>query len=305
MQIELDWPTRAPGALEDHPPQLVAALADPALAVRADGQAGDVRTLLQEERQGVTAVRPQPLGREPFDPVVGVGAVRPLVRVGPQPELEVQAAARRLVADEAQHLQVGVTLAVGEVRRAHVVARDREQEGVGEVQVGVPDPRREVVAEPEGEIEAIEALGHEHREIGGPELPVAEPRLVLDVAAEKAHAAPNGVRGLAADLDAGQRRARIVREGHAIRKLGQRIHVAARVSGLDDDGVAAGDLAVADRERLLARGERRLARAREGIGDEHHDLSLRRVSHPAHESRPHTSGPQGLVEVFGGPAGGR
>ncbi len=153
------------------------------------------------------------LRRQAGDHMVGFRAVGPLVGVGPKPQLELQAAPRRFVADEAQHLQVPVPLGVGQVGRPHVVARDGEQERVGEVEVGVAQPVRGVVAEAEGQIEPVEALGDQHRQVAPPEVAIVKPGLVLDGAGERTHHAADRIGGpLGPELRRMQRRGRIV--GH-------------------------------------------------------------------------------------------
>ena len=67
--------------------------------------------------------------------VVGVRAVGPAIGVGPEAELEIEAARGRLVADEAEHLEVAVALGVGERHGAHVVAGNANQERIGEIEI--------------------------------------------------------------------------------------------------------------------------------------------------------------------------
>ena len=104
-------------------------------------------TGLQQSLQGSAAIGRMVLGSQTFDRVVDVGAVGPLVGVRPEAKLEVQAAAGGLVADEAQHLQVAVALGIGQFGSADVVARHRDEEGVGKVKIRVAQVRREVVAQ--------------------------------------------------------------------------------------------------------------------------------------------------------------
>ena len=140
---------------------------------------------------GVAAVRGVRVRREPFDRLVRGRAVDPLVRVRPQAELDVQADRVRLLRQEPERRQVAFALLVGELRDADVVPGDGQQEGVGEVQVGVGHAPVEVVAEPEREAEPVEALRDEHREVAAPEPFVAEPGEVLHLAAEQPRDAPN------------------------------------------------------------------------------------------------------------------
>jgi hypothetical protein len=55
-----------------------------------------------------------------------------------------------------------------------------EKEGVWKVEVGVAELPREIVADPESEVETVEAMPREHVEIGRPERSIVEPRFVFD-----------------------------------------------------------------------------------------------------------------------------
>src|SRR5206468_5984131 len=122
--------------------------------------------------------------REAVDGVVDVGAVRPLEGVGPQAKLEMQAAPRGFFADEAERLQVAVALRLVDPDGADAVAGNGDEERIGKVEIRVAELPREVVAEAEGEVDAVEAVADQHRQVGRPEGPVMEPALVLDVAGE-------------------------------------------------------------------------------------------------------------------------
>src|SRR5262249_33655960 len=76
----------------------------------------------------------------------------------------------------------------------HVVAGDGREERIGEVEVRIREIGREVVAEAQREVEAVEALLGEHRKVLAPEAAIVEPFLVLDVAREQAHDAAHAIR---------------------------------------------------------------------------------------------------------------
>jgi len=97
--------------LEERLPEGITAFGDAALAVDAQREAGDLRAFLEQERERVAAVGGVDLRRESGDVVVGVRAVCPLVGMGPDAELEVQAAARGFSGDEPEGFEVALALA--------------------------------------------------------------------------------------------------------------------------------------------------------------------------------------------------
>ena len=113
----------------------------------------------------------------------------------PQAQLELQAVADGLLADEAQSFEIAIALGVRQVRGADVVAWHGEEEGVGEQKVGVGDSAQEIVADAEAEVEAVEPVFREHGEVMRPHLAVVKPGLVLDLAGEQALHAAYGVGG--------------------------------------------------------------------------------------------------------------
>ena len=121
--------------------------------------------------------------------------------------------------------------ASGRLRRAHVVAGHGEQERIEEEQVGVRHLLEDVVAEPEGKVEPVEALRGQHGEIVRPHLAVVEPGLVERLAGELPHhAAHRGWRavptiGLSMLSAASARGA----EAHAVGQFEQRVDQPARV----------------------------------------------------------------------------
>src|ERR1019366_7390920 len=106
----------------------------------------------EERAQGVAAVKGVRGGGESFDDVVGVRALGPLIRVSPEAQLEMEAAPRGFVADEAEHLQIAVALGVGERVGANVVARHGEKKGIGEMEVAIADAGGEIVSDAEGQV---------------------------------------------------------------------------------------------------------------------------------------------------------
>ncbi len=97
----------------------------------------------------------------------------------------------RFVADEAQHGQIAVPLVIRQSGDAHVIARDRDKEGIGEMEIRVAQVRREIVAQSQRQGEAVEALGDEHGQVLGPERLVAVPALILHVTGKDAQDAAN------------------------------------------------------------------------------------------------------------------
>src|SRR5262249_13323396 len=161
--------------LDDGFPEGVARLRNAALAVDAEGDAVDGRAGLEEGPESVPGVGGVVGVGESLDRVVDAQIPGPLVAVGPEAELEMEPARRGGVADEAEGLQVPGPLLVRQAGGPDVIAGGRDQERIGEVEVRVADLAEEVVADPEGQMEAVEALRGEHGEIPLPERAVVEP----------------------------------------------------------------------------------------------------------------------------------
>ena len=91
--------------------------------------------------------------------------------------------------------QIAVAFGVGQLRDPHVVAGNGEQERIGEQEIGVGDLAEKVVADAEGQVEAVEALRGQHGEVPRPHLAVVVPGLVFHVAGEQPGDAADGVGG--------------------------------------------------------------------------------------------------------------
>ena len=193
VQVDPDAPPAADAAVKDRPPQIVAALGYAAFAVDAEGDAGDVGTFLQQQGEGGAAVRRVGLGGESVDVVVRLGAVGPAIGMSPQSELEIQAAGRGFVADVPEHLKVPVALLVGQVGGADPVPRHRDQERVGKIEIRVAQAVGGIIAQPEREIETIEAMRRQQRQITSPKFPVIEPPTILKIAGEHPHHAAHRI----------------------------------------------------------------------------------------------------------------
>ena len=100
-------------------------------------------------------------GSQALNDVPGLRTVRQLITMHPDAKLEGQAASDGLLADEAQHREVALALAVGEVGHAYRISGNVDQEGIQEQEVAVGDVLQEVVAEAEGEMQPVEARAGE------------------------------------------------------------------------------------------------------------------------------------------------
>src|SRR5262249_15058115 len=163
---------------EDRLPKLVTSLGDSALAMDTKRQPPNRGTGAQECLDGVPAVGCVGVGRQTLDDVIGLWTIDPLVSVGPKAQLKVQAPLHSFLADESQHLEIPIPLRIGQGHGTDLVARCREQEGIGEVEICVADIGREVVTQPEGETETVESMGSELGEVPLPEWQMIEPRFV-------------------------------------------------------------------------------------------------------------------------------
>src|SRR4029079_5755430 len=107
-----------------------------------------------------------------LDRVIGIGAVDPIVSVHPQTNIELKTPHHALFADVSEHLQVAITLFIGQLRDAHLVPRYAEQKGIGKEEVSICDFPDEVIADSKCQVEAIEPLRYQEIEIGRPHGPV-------------------------------------------------------------------------------------------------------------------------------------
>ncbi len=224
VEVEAHGSARSDDAVEDDLPEVPAALRHTALAVRADREPADRRAGVQERLDRLPAVRRVVLGIEPLDREGGVLALVPIEGVRPHPELEVEPASDGLIRDEPQHRQVAFSLLVRELRDADTGAGDVHQERVREIQVGIRDPPREVVAQPHHQVDTVEPLRDDHREVSPPERLVVEPRLVVELAREQPSHAAHRVRGALDDrLVELDRLERVVPVLYPVRELEHRV----------------------------------------------------------------------------------
>ena len=120
-----------------------------------------------------------------FDGIIGVRTR--IIPVHPQAQLKLQAAPDTFLADKFEHLQIAIALRVRKSLGAHAgIFWQRDQKGIREKHVNLAAGRDVIVAQTKGEVEAIEALRRQHRQIFRPELAVIEPRLVFQFALEGA-----------------------------------------------------------------------------------------------------------------------
>ena len=110
MHVDLDGPAAAATPAKASLPEAVVALGDAALHMDAEGEARDLRHLGQQPGQRVAAIGREIVGGDAADRVVGIGHVVEVVALGPEGQLEVEAAPGRLARDELQRLEIGVSL---------------------------------------------------------------------------------------------------------------------------------------------------------------------------------------------------
>src|SRR5689334_16323587 len=112
------------------------------------------------------------------------GAIHPLISVSPNTDLAMDSACGGLVGNELQHIQISAALRIAQWCDSHVVARHGKQIRVYEMKIVVGYAFRKVVADPEIQVEPVEAIGGEFAQVGAPECFVVIPRLVFNLAYE-------------------------------------------------------------------------------------------------------------------------
>src|SRR5216683_4174567 len=98
------------------------------------------------------------------DPVVCIG-IGPFIRMRPQSQVELNAARCGFFTDEADSLEIEIPLGIRKTGSGHVVTRDGQQKRISEVEIGIGNVARTVVAYAERQIETIESMRCEHRKI--------------------------------------------------------------------------------------------------------------------------------------------
>src|SRR6185503_12561340 len=185
--------------------------------------------------------------RQTGDVMGGIGAIRPLISMGPQAELEIQAPRHGLTRDELQHFEIFLTLALGQRHGAHVITWYRDQIGIGEMKIVVGHAARKIIGDAQRKIEPVEPARNQHVEIAKPELAAVEPGLVLDLAAEGARHAADAV-GRLIRYFLFQMQSRNTAEANLLRQFEYPIYKAAYVAGADEQSVQAGPVARHDME---------------------------------------------------------
>ncbi len=252
VHIDLDLATAGGHAVEHRLPELVAAFLHTTLAVDPEGDAAHRRAGLQQCAHRIAAVGPVRVRGEALDGVVGMRAIDPLVAVHPEAELELHAASHRLLADEAEHLEVAIALGIGQLRYPHTVAGNIEQERVGKEKVGVRDAAEKVVADAETQVEAVEALGGQHGEVVRPHFTVVVPGLVFDVAGEETGDASDRIGGAFRNgRGEGERAGGVGSVPDAIRQFEEGIDQSTRVLSDGEHDVATGHFCGTERQALV------------------------------------------------------
>ena len=311
VEVDLDPPSASLHAVEHRLPELVAALFDPALAMNPQGDGGDRGTGAQDGGKGVATVGSMRVRPETFDEVTRARAVGELVAVHPHTELEVHAAGNRLLADEAQRVQVAVALGVAQIGDANTVAGDVDEERIQEQAVAVGDLLQRVVPQAEAEVQPIEARAGQHRQILRPHLAIGEPRRVELGAGELPHHAADEVGGM---LDhrrgLGQGADRIGAVAHAIGELGQCVTQAARIGAAGDRHASSRHARREDREAFRPLADRHTLPRQCGLrewtrmaGGDHAHLVRGSVLCTSEPAKRHPSARQCQLELALGPLG--
>jgi hypothetical protein len=242
----------------------------------AHGQPLNLRALLQQHRQRVAAICRVRLLRQPFDAVIRMRAVGPLVSMRPESQLEVQPARGGLRGNEFQRLQVHLPFAIAELNRrgqhssvrssqlhhAHAVPRNVDQIWIGKVQVIARYAPGKVVLKPEREAKPVESARYQQIQIPQPEILVVEPRFVLNFTAKIAPDAPHFIgRPLQNWLRQAQRGSRVRGKPHSLRHLEQTVNVAAHIAARNKCRRHSGELSRRQSKRLLTGTPRREMRS--------------------------------------------
>ena len=304
LGVEVDLDTCAlPGhAVEHGLPEVVAALGDAALAMDPQRHGGDRRAGAQQRGERIATVRGVDCRREPLHDVLRLRAVGERVSVHPDSELERQPASDGLLADPAQRVEIAIALGVRQVRDAHVVVGNADQEWIKEQEVAVGNPLQRVVPQAEREVQPVEAMAREHVEVRRPHRTVVEPRLVEHVAGELAHHAAHRVGRLLHGLDPrGQRRRHRDARLDAIGQFEQGVGHPAAVAPGHDQAVTTAVMRLQQREpfRPCAGGDvRGRCGRRSDVRTQDAEVAGRRPFDPVQDARADAGVRQRALEPF-------
>ncbi len=199
MEVEFDGAFHGGYAPEDRLPEIVALFGNSAFAMGSKRESADGRAGFEYGAQRIPAIRRVVLGIQAGDLAVGVGRIVEIVSVCPDSNLEVHAAFDGFFADEAKSIQVALPFRVIDSGNPDVIARDSHEERIREVQVGIAHLAREIVADAEGQAEAIETMRGEHCQVFPPAGFIVEPGFVFHFAHEWPDDAADSVRRLLFD----------------------------------------------------------------------------------------------------------
>src|SRR6185437_2579879 len=121
VHVDFYWTAACRNTLEHGFPEIVTALRDSAFTVYTKRDSADLRHSLEQSSDSVTAVRALVPSSETFNCVIRIRARVPTVAMRPNAQLEIHAARDRLLADEAEHLQVAIAFGVRQLRHAHAI----------------------------------------------------------------------------------------------------------------------------------------------------------------------------------------
>ena len=206
--------------------------------MNAHRDARDLRTLLQDHREGIASVGRVILRVQARDVVVGLRAIGPLIGQRPEAELELQPARGCLRHDKAQHLHVALAFARSERHDIHFVSGNGHQVRERIMEVVAGHTFRKVIAEAESKVEAVEPAGHQAIQVTAPEIFAVIPALVFDVATEGARRAAYLIGGrLTCRLVEMKTKRGVAAHFHAICQVRQPIDETQNPSRRDPEGI--------------------------------------------------------------------
>src|ERR1019366_10387091 len=196
MHIEWYSPPASRNAIKHRLPEIETALRHATFPVNAKCESIDGRHLLKQHSHRIAAIRSMCRLVQPFNRVICIGTVDPLISVHPQTNTELQPPHHALFADVLQHLQVAVAFLVRQLRYAHVITRYFQQKWISKQEVRIRNLADEVIPDTKSQVKAIESLRSQHVEILRPHGAVVIPWQVFNIAAEQPGQASHLVRRL-------------------------------------------------------------------------------------------------------------
>ena len=297
--VDFNFSTRGNDAGKYGFPERVTLLRHAAFTMRAQSDASNSGAGLKQRVQRIAAIRRVSRFSQAQNAVRGIGRFIEIPRVSPETKLKIEAAIGRRRADVLQQAEIAVAFFIGQQNRLLVedlrdadldlITGNIQEKWVRKVEIRIANFVHEIVTDSKTEVQPIETMRGQHRQIIAPRAAIVEPGLVFHLADEGLQHAANAVRRLLHDSRLNlQRRLDRFLVVSAVRQFEQRINNPARIAARRNDDAAPADGGVRKRKRFRRCRRARARRHYRGglerrAADDNADLAASRCRHRTHQ----------------------